>query len=63
MAKSLTIEEGFEQLADIMTRMEAHDVSLEESFAMYHKGMKLVKQLKDKLDDTEKKLMVLEEQE
>ena len=63
MAKNLTIEEGFEQLSDIMGKIEAHDVSLEESFAMYHKGIKLVKQLKDKLDDTEKKLMILEDQE
>ena len=63
MAEKMTIEQGFCRLADIMEKMEGEEVSLEESFRLYNKGMKLVKQLKEKLDDTEKKLIVLEEQQ
>ncbi len=63
MEENKTIEEGFEQLGQIMEQMEAHDVSLEDSFAMYSEGMKLIKQLRERLDETEKKLLILEEQE
>lgn len=63
MAEKMTIEQGFGKLGEIMERMEETDISLEESFRLYNKGIKLVKQIKEKLDDTEKKLIVLEEQQ
>jgi exodeoxyribonuclease VII small subunit len=63
MAKSMTIEEGFEQLSEIMEKMEEDTVTLEESFQLYDKGMKLVRQLKTKLDATEKKLIILQEEQ
>lgn len=62
MAEKMTIEQGFCELGEIMEKMEAEDVSLEESFKLYNKGIKLVKQIKEKLDDTEKKLIVLNEE-
>lgn len=58
----LKIEQGFENLEEIIEKMESDKISLEESFQLYKKGIKLVKQLKDKLDDTEKKLILLEEE-
>ncbi len=63
MAKSISIEDGFAQLQGLMEQMEADGVTLEESFQIYSKSVKLVKQLKNKLDDTEKKLIVLQEGE
>lgn len=63
MAEKMTIEQGFYKLGEIMERMEKTDISLEESFRLYNKGIKLVKQIKEKLDDTEKKLIVLEEEQ
>ncbi|MCI8718063.1 MAG: exodeoxyribonuclease VII small subunit [Lachnospiraceae bacterium] len=63
MAEKMTIEQGFDKLGEIMERMEETDISLEESFRLYNKGIKLVKQIKEKLDDTEKKLIVLEEEQ
>lgn len=54
MAEKMTIEQGFDKLGEIMERMEETDISLEESFRLYNKGIKLVKQIKEKLDDTEK---------
>ena len=35
---------------------------LEESFQLYGKGIEMIKQLKEKLDATEKKIIVLEEE-
>ncbi len=63
MAEKMTIEQGFDKLGEIMERLEETDISLEESFRLYNKGIKLVKQIKEKLDDTEKKLIVLEEEQ
>lgn len=62
MAEKMTIDRGFDSLEEILEKMESEKISLEESFQLYNKGIKLVKQLKDKLDDTEKKLIVLEEE-
>lgn len=56
-----TLEQLFEQLDDIVTNMEGENVSLEESFQLYHKGMDLLKICNDKIDTVEKKMMILDE--
>lgn len=56
-----TLEQLFEQLDDIVTNMEGENVSLEESFQLYHKGMDLLKTCNDKIDIVEKKMMILDE--
>lgn len=63
MAEKMTIEQGFSRLGELMEKMEETDISLEESFRLYNKGIKLIKQIKEKLDDTEKKLIVLEQEQ
>ena len=62
MAEKMTIEQGFSQLGEIMEKLEEDEITLEESFKLYNKGMKLVKQIKEKLDATEKKLIILDEE-
>ena len=42
-ADSMTIEEMLDQLEGLLEQMENRDSSLEETFACYEKGMKLVK--------------------
>lgn len=42
--------------------MEAEDISLEESFELYHKGMDMLKSCNDKIDKIEKKMLVLDEE-
>ena len=56
-----TLEQIFEQLDDIVNNMEGENVSLEESFQLYHKGMDLLKICNDKIDTVEKKMMILDE--
>lgn len=63
MAEKMTIEQGFSRLGELIEKMEETDISLEESFRLYNKGIKLIKQIKEKLDDTEKKLIVLEQEQ
>lgn len=62
MAKAqVTLEEAMGQLNEILTQMDRDDVTLEESFQMYQDGMKLVKLCNQKIEQVEKKLVVLEE--
>ena len=63
MNEKLTIEETFALLEEILTQMEKRDISLEESFACYEKGMKLVKSCNDKIDKVEKQIIVLSEEQ
>ncbi len=56
-----SLETVFEQLDEIVEKLEAEDVSLEDSFALYHKGMDLLKVCNEKIDTIEKKMMVLDE--
>ncbi len=61
--RELTIEETFKELESVLERMETQEISLEESFACYEKGMKLVKYCNDKIDKVEKQIMVLSEEQ
>ena len=56
-----SLERVFEQLDEIVEQLEAEDVSLEDSFGLYHKGMDLLKVCNEKIDTIEKKMMMLDE--
>lgn len=58
----ITIEEALEELAGVMEELEDGKKTLEESFALYEKGIKLVKFCNEKIDAVEKKLIVLKEE-
>lgn len=59
-AESKSIEKNFEELGKIIEMMDNDEVSLEDSFKFYEKGMKLVKQCNDKIDKVEKKINIIE---
>ncbi len=61
MAKQ-TLEELFEGLESVIGTMEQPEVSLEESFQLYHRGMELLKSCNDRLDKIEKKMLVLDDE-
>ena len=56
-----SLETVFEQLDEIVEQLEAEDVSLEDSFRLYHKGMDLLKVCNEKIDTIEKKMVMLDE--
>ena len=56
-----SLETVFEQLDEIVGKLEGEGVSLEESFQLYHKGMDLLKICNEKIDTVEKKMMILDE--
>ncbi len=57
---NLTVEQAFEELDKIIEKLEASDTTLEESFACYEAGIKLVKACGDKIDKVEKQMMILQ---
>lgn len=57
------IEETFEALEEMVKKLEDGDNTLEESFACYEQGMKLVKSLNAQIDKVEKQIMILSEGE
>ena len=57
--REYSVEELFEQLETILEKIEEKDISLEESFFFYEEGMKTLKQCNDKIDQMEKKMLVI----
>ncbi len=59
--KEQALEESFAELDRVMEELEKGEISLEASFALYQRGMQLVKQCNDSIDRVEKQLIALEE--
>lgn len=59
--KEETLEEMFTQLESVIKTMEQGDVSLEETFDLYYKGMNMLKSCNDKIDKVEKKMLILDD--
>lgn len=57
--KTLILEERFAHLEQIVARMEDADVSLDEAFELYKKGLDEVKSANDMVQGMEKAMLVL----
>lgn len=53
------VEESFELLDQMIEKLESDDVTLEESFQIYQKGMQLLKDVHQTIDGYEKKIQLL----
>ena len=54
-----TFEESMTELEKIVTKLEAGDVTLDDSIELFEEGIKLAKSCQKKLDDAEKKVKLL----
>lgn len=61
VSQDLSIEDAFAQIRSLLQDMEREDATLEESFANYEKGMKLIQYCNAKIDKVEKKVQKLNE--
>ena len=59
--KTPGLEERFSAIEEILDGMEKPDVTLEQSFALYQKGMEELKQANAMLDEIEKAMLVMTE--
>lgn len=57
--KEQTLEEAMEALNQILTGLDAENISLEESFRLYQDGIGLVKYCNEKIDKVEKDIQIL----
>lgn len=57
----MTLEENFVKIEEVIEKLETEDISLEEAFAAYSEGMKLLKTCNDQIDKVEKKVLKLTE--
>lgn len=59
--KEFSIDQGFEQLDDILKKLGSEDVKLSDAVKLYSEGVSVVKECKDSLDQVEKELIILNE--
>lgn len=57
----LSLEETFEQIEEVITHLEAEEITLEESFQEYNRGMKLLQHCNATIDQVEKKVLQINE--
>ena len=62
MAKQ-TFEEAMKQLEQIVQELESGDLSLEKAILKYEEGVRLSRFCSEKLDETEKRITILQNQE
>lgn len=59
--KSVSLEERFENIEEIIDKMEAGDISLDMSFELYKNGLEEIKAANAMLDDMEKAMLLMNE--
>lgn len=55
------LDELFSRLENVIKEMEGENVSLEQTFELYSRGMELLKQCTSAIDEVEKKVLILDE--
>lgn len=59
--EEMTLEQAFAGLDGILERLESREISLEDSFLEYKKGMELLKLCNEKIDRVEKRMLQINE--
>lgn len=57
-----SLEDNFSVLEELIEQLEAEDISLEEAFTAYSRGMQVLKQCNEQIDRVEKQVMKLNEE-
>ncbi len=56
-----SIEEAFGQIEEVIAHLETEDITLEQSFQEYNRGMNLLKQCNESIDKVEKRVLKINE--
>ena len=59
--ENVGIEDNFEQLEDIISKMQSDRITLEQSFELYNKGLSLVQDCNNQIEKIEKQINIIEE--
>lgn len=60
--ENVGIEDNFEQLEDIISKMQSDRITLEQSFELYNKGLSLVQDCNNQIEKIEKQIKIIEEE-
>lgn len=58
----MTIEETFASLEDIISVLENKETTLEDAFKEYEKGIRLINEANNSLNDVKKKIQILQDE-
>ncbi len=61
MSEERSIEHIFGEMEEAISKLEAPEVSLEESFTIYQKGMNLLKECNEKIQRIENQITILDQ--
>lgn len=56
----IDFEKALQQLEDIAVKLEEGDLGLDDSIAQFEKGMRLARYCREKLDEAERKIEILQ---
>ena len=59
--ESLSVEEAFAQIEEVISRLEDEEITLEQSFREYNRGMELLRRCNEAIDRVEKKVLKINE--
>ena len=59
--QELSLEEAFAQIEEVIAHLETEEITLEQSFQEYNKGMLLLKHCNTTIDQVEKKVLQINE--
>ena len=62
MKKTVTLEDNFSKIEEIIAKMEQPEIALEDSFALYQNGVQILKECNQMLDEVEKKMQALNQE-
>lgn len=57
----MKLEDNFLKIDEVIEKLEAEDISLEDAFVAYSEGMQLLKTCNEQIDRVEKKVLKLSE--
>lgn len=59
--QELSLEEAFAQIEEVIAHLETEEITLEESFQEYNRGMQLLQHCNNAIDRVEKKVLQINE--
>lgn len=59
--QELSLEEMFVQVEEVIARLETEEITLEDSFQEYNRGMRLLQRCNAAIDRVEKKVLQMNE--
>lgn len=59
--QGISLEEAFAQLEEVIAHLETEEITLEQSFQEYNKGMQLLQYCNATIDQVEKKVLQINE--